>query len=367
MKKKTTLLFLTIIILFISASFGFKFMRLRFPVFYKENFRFIDTVFKDTRIIKNSKEYSKEARRINILKNYYRNNSPKRNASKYIKTSTSDRFKQAVHPDMLYFNNGYKGYKYFLTFTPYPFSKDMLENPHLLVSNDGISFRKILGGKNPIAPLPEDIKTGGHLSDTDIVFNDNKFIVHYVYNKKGRNVGKILKIESKDAVNWSKPEKVYEPLKNTEIYSPAFIAEGKTIKMWYMKGENKFYYTQSVDKEKTWDKEIKCNLNMGEWKPWHVDVIKTERGYEGLMCAKLYSIPTRALFYIHSLDGINWETSKIPIIFPSKNNWDSVEIYRATMIKENGVYRIWYSARGRFNIWHIGYTKFMQEEIDKLL
>ncbi|NFD57518.1 hypothetical protein FDB72_07655 [Clostridium botulinum] len=77
-------------------------------------------------------------------------------------------------------------------------------------------------------------------------------------------------------------------------------------------------YTESEDEEKSWKPIKKCNINMGNWRGWHVDIIKTNIGYEGLICARLPKLNQRALFYVKSKDEINWKTSKNPLIFPKK-------------------------------------------------
>lgn len=105
---------------------------------------------------------------------------------------------------------------------------------------------------------------------------------------------------------------------------------------------------------------------MGKWRPWHVDVIKTNLGYEGLMCARFPSLKTRTIFYIISKDGINWYCSKFPLLFPSSKGWDCKGIYRFTMIKEGQIYRIWYVARGKYNIWHIGYAEVRANTINHI-
>jgi hypothetical protein len=46
---------------------------------------------------------------------------------------------QVVHPDVLYFANGWKGYKYWMIITGYYKSQDITENPYLFCSNDGIN------------------------------------------------------------------------------------------------------------------------------------------------------------------------------------------------------------------------------------
>lgn len=54
---------------------------------------------------------------------------------------TYDGSNQSVHPSVFYFENGWKGYKYWMTFSPYPNSNDDVEDPSLVVSNDRLNWR----------------------------------------------------------------------------------------------------------------------------------------------------------------------------------------------------------------------------------
>jgi hypothetical protein len=327
----------------------------------------INSIFKDQHVIKNIKNYTNLLYKKNALWVYYRKNYIPKNAAKYIITPTPDKINQANHPDMVYFPNGFGGYKYWMACTPYPHSRQKYENPNVLVSNDGIHFIDPKNEKEPLTPAPVDVNKGGHLSDTDMFYYNNEFVLHIVYNKKGvLGPSRFYRITSSDGIHWNKLKLSFLCTQTKEGYSPAYIQDGSNIKMWYVGGEGNLDFTQSDDNEKTWSKVTRCKISMEPWKPWHVDVIKTNKGYEGLLCARNRLMNTRALFYIFSLDGVKWKCSKYPILFPSKNGWDKAEIYRSTLLKEKGLYRIWYSARGNWETWHIGYTEFKENEINNL-
>ena len=281
----------------------------------------------------------------------------KANAASPLKIKTYDGFNQPMHPDVVYIDSGFHGYKYWMAYTPYPYQVDLYENPCIAVSNDGISWTVPKGLKNPLVQPPDDSKEGGHYSDTDIVFNNGKLEVYFVYNKRNiEGPSKFYKVISSDGVSWSKPELIYQCAKPLSGYSPAFMKSSDGYKMWYISEGNMMFFSTSSD-SKSWSQPLKCNIKIDNWIVWHVDVIKTEMGYEGLLCAKDINIENRALFYIKSSDGINWTSSPNPVIYPSENGWDSSEIYRSTMTKQNGLYRVWYSAKDFSKKWHIGYTE----------
>jgi len=279
------------------------------------------------------------------------------NAAKFLLTTTYDRSGQATHPDVIYFKSGFKDYKYWMAFTPYPNTWSVFENPSVLTSNDGIVWVVPRGLKNPVVPPPPDVKDGGHYSDTDMIFIDGKLIVYFVYNKNGvRGPSKIYKVESKDGILWSSPQLVLETKKTVEGYSPSIIYNENVYKMWFFGGEDKLYYMSSSD-GKTWTEPIDVNMKIKDWKTWHIDVLKTDLGYEALISCRKEHLSTRALYYASSSDGINWKVSENPVIYPTTSSWDSGGIYRATFIKQDGLYKVWYSAYDLSNKWHIGYAE----------
>lgn len=279
------------------------------------------------------------------------------NATIPLSIKTYDGYNQSIHPDIVYISSGFNGYKYWMSYTPYPYSLDSFENPCIAASNDGINWGAPKGLKNPIVPPPDDIKSGGHYSDTDIIFDNEKLVVYYVYNKRNTNgPSSFYRVVSSDGVNWSHPELIYQTDPAISGYSPGIIKETDGYRMWYTSDGNMMFYTTSSNGSH-WTKPFYCSINQKGWAVWHVDIIKTDIGYEGLLCATNYQTRRRALFYIRSHYGITWESSSLPIISPSDKGWDCFEIYRATMLKQNGLYRIWYSARNNSQIWRIGYTE----------
>ena len=82
------------------------------------------------------------------------------NAKEYLSTPTYDESGQVVHPDLVYFPEGWgrdkKGndWNYWLALTPFPNCKESYENPSVLVSNDGVIWRAPHGLKNPVEAEP---------------------------------------------------------------------------------------------------------------------------------------------------------------------------------------------------------------------
>ena len=294
-----------------------------------------------------------------VKDNYAKVINTKANSKEPLNIKTYDGHDQPMHPDIVYIDKGFNGYKYWMAYTPYPNMNDDFENPCIGASNDGINWDTPKSIRNPIVLPPDDMEEGGHFSDTDIVYDNGNLYVYFVYNKMGvLGPSRFYRVASKDGINWSKAELVYKCTAPNPIsgYSPGVIKGKAGYKMWYTSEGNTLSMISSKD-GKEWSDYKKCNINIDGWTVWHVNVIETDLGYEGLMCATDKKIKNRALFYIKSSDGINWESSSEPIIYPTKSGWDSSEIYRSTFLKQNGVYRVWYSAKDPERRWHIGYSE----------
>lgn len=307
-----------------------------------------------------AKNGTKKTNYLNVVKRkaYYLNLvNKKANAPKPLKIKTYDGYNQPMHPDVLYINNGFHGFKYWMAYTSYPYSMGSYENPCIAASNDGINWAAPKGLKNPIVLPPSDVNKGGHYSDTDIVYDNGNLVVYFVYNKiKVLGPSKFYRSISKNGINWTKPELIYQCNNPVSGYSPAVIRDEAAYKMWYISEGNIMSYVTSKD-SKNWSLPVRCNISIPGWVIWHLDVIKTNIGYEGLLVALDKEAGNRALFYIDSSNGLKWYSSALPVIYPSLNGWDSADIYRSTFLKQNGLYRIWYSARGQNQKWNIGYTK----------
>ena len=111
-----------------------------------------------------------------------------------------------------------------------------------------------------------------------------------------------------------------------------------------------------------WSKPKEVSLNLKDtYVPWHLDVIKTDLGYEILFSAfklKEAILNNRVLMWGTSSDGLNFNNSDT-VLIPSNDadSWDNKQIYRSTFIKTNGTYKVFYSAMNKKNQWHIGLSQ----------
>lgn len=283
---------------------------------------------------------------------------PKSNNAKYklniISTYGDD---EAYHPKVLSFKNAWNGYKYWMSYTPYPQEEtsngegnDLKENPHIAVSNDLINWTTLTNLDEPSDP---QLKLR-YNSDAHIVYNNdlNRLECYWRYVDDIDDKAVIYRRYTADGINWSEKEIAFikSPRSKEDCVSPAILFEDGKYKMWYVDKNGTVKYTTSLD-GKEWETPRILKLNYEESvKTWHLDVISTEKGYEMLVVAyeswKLHN--DMSLYYSYSKNGIEWSTAKA-IIRPNvkTQNWDNRGIYRSSMIYEDGIYYLYYSGTNK--------------------
>ncbi|MBH0350442.1 hypothetical protein BK731_29250 [Bacillus thuringiensis serovar muju] len=256
----------------------------------------------------------------------------------------------AYHPKVIHFKSKWNGYYYWMVFTPYPGGDQAKENPHLLVSNDLITWVEPNGYKNPLEPQPSGTPDKQYNSDTHIVYNPNlnRIEVFWRFVDDTAETVTIYRKSSSNGVDWSKKEVVFHNnRKNQDYLSPAIIFEDNKYKLWFVGNGYKVLYTES-ESGINWNtlQEIQIPFENNMY-PWHLDVIHTDKGYEMVLVAftKGQDRNTMSLFYTVSSDNINYTKAK-KILSPSEQEftWDNRGIYRACIMKKDDTYFIFYSA-----------------------
>ncbi|MFL0246245.1 cell wall-binding repeat-containing protein [Candidatus Clostridium stratigraminis] len=282
------------------------------------------------------------------------------NAKNPLNVPTYEGSNQVCHPKVLYFENGWNGWKYWMVMTPYPNGADTWENPSIVVSNTGTQWQVPKGLVNPLTPLPPNRTQ--HNSDPHLVFKQDTNELELWYRFTLNNTeDRIYKITSADGIHWSTPQFIIS-FKDKECLSPAIIWEENKYKMWYIDEKYKCMYIESSDGGSTWTSPIEANFNLtGDYVPWHIDVVHTDLGYEAVFSAdkkEEMSQNNRILFWNVSKDGINFGTSKV-IMQPTNDSlaFDNKQIYRSSFVKVDGIYRLFYSAMDKNIKWHIGLSQ----------
>ena len=256
---------------------------------------------------------------------------------------------QPYHPKVLNFAEAWHGYKYWMTYSPFPNGDEKYENPHIRASNDLMNWEIPEGLTNPIEDTPENYeKSKVYNSDPHIVYNNDTDTMElfWRYVDDVEDVVIIYRKTSKDGVKWSDKDEILRATRSKKDYiSPAIIYENGTYKWWFVDRDRSLKYMESKDNsEFLKEKSIKLEYAVVPITNWHIDVIKTDDQYEMLMVGyyKWEDRNSMNLYYFNSRDGVEWHDGSV-ILRPSISSWDNRGIYRSSFIKENGVYYVFYS------------------------
>lgn len=289
------------------------------------------------------------------LKTYV--NSPKR-----LKLESVYGDNQAYHPKVISFKEKWNGYKYWMSYTPYPFADSSKENPHIKASNDMINWKTPKGLINPLDELEYNENGKKYNSDSHLVYNETTGYLEcwwrFVDDTDGSMT--IYRRKTKDGVVWDKKEEIIKTKRaNEDWISPSIIYENSLYKIWYV-NNNKIYYRESKDlKEFTKEKLINIEYE-DSVKSWHIDIAHTKKGYE-MIIVSYSDWDHRAfmnLYYTFSENNEEYSIAKT-IIRPTTgtNYWDNKGMYRGSILYENDQYYIFYSAQGTNNAKGIGLMK----------
>lgn len=260
---------------------------------------------------------------------------------------TYDGSNTATHPSVLYFWNGWQGYRYWMAYTPYPSVAH--ENPCLAVSNDGVNWIDPPGVTNPLDPRPS---APHYNSDTEIVFTGSAMRVYWRQNRiEEDNI--LYYRESTDGVNWgAKVTCTITPF--SDFLSPSILKDGSTWRMWVGSlgsGEADYFESSNgtdwnfVEKWKATNLHPKATL-------WHPCVWPTVTGYAMLVNMPPHIKTTGGyfnddtdLYYAESEDGINWNFDTIPFI-SREEGFSHRRVYRATVVPVGEELNVYVSGRG---------------------
>lgn len=254
------------------------------------------------------------------------------------------------HPSVLYFENGWNNYKYWMAETPFhPYGKpyrDRNECPCIHVSNDGVQWTEVV--KNPIDNLDSiGIKNLDYFSDTHLIMNSDTLECWYRITKRFGNIDNkdyvlLLRKWTVDGVHWSERDTLFNftNVQKVEFVSPAILRNDSTYEMWYA-DDYKVYFKSSKN-IRDWNNARLCKLNGYDCKPWHLDVIK-DGDYYWLLS---YEYSRNELTLWKSYDGYNFDFEKI-ILNRSEAVGSFYEdgLYRSCIVKINdNSYRVYFSA-----------------------
>lgn len=288
-----------------------------------------------------------------------------RNAPAPLATPTYDGSGQATHPDVVTFPGGWNGFRYWMADTPYAGGNDRLENPSILVSNDGLHWSVPPGARNPLVPAPPC----DHNNDPDMLYNaaTGELWMYYLDTRRAARCGaqrnqpyynhNYLKlIRSTDGVHWTAPVVVIDWSLATEpqYISPTIVKRGTTFYLWAVNSATATARTAQSTNGLSFGSSQAVNIS---YRAWHFDVEYLPDRNEYWMFLDYPSTPGGVIRFARSADRVNWTTYPNPALTFTSNGWDR-SLYRSsfTFDPASNQIRLWYSAHNGSNVWHIGHS-----------
>jgi hypothetical protein len=269
-----------------------------------------------------------------------------------------------VHPDVVGTEGRFYGTALTMVMEPYPFGDQSLENPSIVVSDDGVSWTEPLGVTNPI--VGSFRTTWGWYSDAALFQPDRRSLhLYYRYNS-GLGETTLLRRKTEDGLVWSTPQIVLRCPVSGRFASPSIVCQEDAALV--------LIYVDTLDGSI----EMLRGSKSPEWGPperlatipaaWHVAAI-SHRGQLYLLLTDrrcLYLLRRLRDGFLQLLNGRRWVSLPVleghlhthcePLLKPSQRGWDSAMLYRGSFLIDDGMIRVWYSAVSPDNQWHIGYT-----------
>lgn len=265
---------------------------------------------------------------------------------------------EATHPKAVSFAQPWNGYRYWISYSPYPKGDDSKENPHIMASNDLEHWEEPAGFLNPLDDTPPDYKKSVvYNSDPELFYNEDTGELEcwwrFVDDSNGKKVV-LYRRRSADGVNWTEKETMLTADRSKQDWlSPALIYEDGLYKMWSIGSGYRVQYMESRDGREWSDiRFIAVDYLSPNVKNWHIGVIHTAKGYEMVLVsfddslpADIYPRTRMSLYYTWSTDNISYKRAKL-LLAPSQgeNDWDNKGLYRSGLLADtDGQYYLIYS------------------------
>ena len=199
---------------------------------------------------------------------------------------TYDGSGQAVHPSLLVQDDvtSAGSPRFVMAFTPYTDTDDRVENPSVVVSDDGLNFREEKLGLNPLVPAPEK----DHNDDPDLFYSNGKYGLLYLETKRPEKQSLIL-LESADRIQWEKHIIHEEPLDQGSdcfMLSPKYLEKDGLSYLFYVNrdatGGYRIEYVTGKDVYSL-DFTRRNTVVVTGLKelPWHLDIIRHQQSTGG--------------------------------------------------------------------------------------
>ena len=286
-------------------------------------------------------------------------------------------YDEPFHPCVLYFKEGFGGYKYWMAETPLPKVgipySERWECPTIHVSNNGVDWLPGVEDSFPLADLtPDEIEAKCYYSDPHLVYAKDKLECWYRFCRMDGSTiveTKFLRRITSDGIVWSQPELLCQwyhqydednikhsatellfdnvragDIDRQLVLSPSVEYDGALYHMWYCVQDNAgqlhVAYSTSSDAQHWEDRNI-CELQGGSHlRPWHLSVLT----YEDSFYLTLYDAKVRDVSLWEGKDPMHFQFSKCLLSTKKVLGCPySRRLYRSSLVHD-GEWKLYYSA-----------------------
>lgn len=274
----------------------------------------------------------------------------KANAQIYLQFDNYLGNSQNIHPKVLYFEEGWKGYEYWMAYTPYPLGSTQDENPCIAVSHDGYQWFTPYGLENPLAPCPDN----GYNSDTHLVYDSEADMLEVWWRPYDdeRGADAAFRRVTANGLDWSEPEVMLDFGESNKMrLSPTVWKEGDVYYLIYSDGSKLYLiYMDTSGNERIWSQPELIDIEWGNLRAWHQDAVFDDEGnIEMIVCAFEPGCNNNSadLYYVKLDEHFNQLEGPKLILHRSSDPsaLDYRSIYRSSILRlKDGGYRIYYSS-----------------------
>lgn len=256
---------------------------------------------------------------------------------------------QNIHPKVLYFEDGWNGYEFWMAYTPYPRGNPKHENPCIAASHDGENWETPAGLSNPLAYVPED----GYNSDTHLVYDAETDRLECWWRPYERSLqaDALLRRVSYDGISWGEVETMlpFGDRNDMRMSHSVWIQDDK-YKSVYSNGFDLLYIeAPKGDGPLSWSAPQPLPIDYGGLGFWHHDVILDPAGdWEIVACADDRTSQNRPDYdlYYTKLKA-DWSSATQPVLIlergTQKEEIDSKSMYRPSIVRVGEEYFVYFS------------------------
>lgn len=269
---------------------------------------------------------------------------------------------QAVHPSVLFFEDGWNGWRYWMVMTPYPNFNEAHEDPNIVVSNNGVDWQVPDGLTNPI----DDAKgrPDPYNSDAHLTMRDNEMVLTWrMVDRPNKGRESFWMTMSRDGVHWSPKQKIWWPElsdRHSSTVAQSLLWLGDRWRLYFISttvSPNQIVWvesTKAVPTPSDWSKPQECSMDFtlpSDRDFWHSEIQYRDGEYWGIVSdANRRTTGVNGVIYLlHSTDGTKWELSPVPLVPQAGDGHDS--LYKTGFILsgkgESMTIDVYYSAYDR--------------------